>query len=72
MPAGLMPRVTEEQIVTLNAQIPQWKILEVDGVKQVSRTFLVENFRQVMDFSVLPGREKTPGQRCWGRWLPPS
>lgn len=38
------PRVAEDRVDTLLAQIPAWEIVDVDGVKQLRRVFRCKNF----------------------------
>lgn len=38
------PRVTAEEIAALTPQIPDWQLLEVDGVPRLVRTFPVPTF----------------------------
>lgn len=45
------PEVNEDQIGALLAQIPEWEVVEVDGVKRLTRTFACENFLEAMGFA---------------------
>jgi 4a-hydroxytetrahydrobiopterin dehydratase len=45
------PTVTDEEIAEFHPQIPEWKIKEVDGVKQLERAFKFKNFRQALAFT---------------------
>jgi len=45
------PQVTQQQLDELMAQLPEWRIIEVDGVKRLTRTFSCENFLDAMAFA---------------------
>lgn len=45
------PRVTPDQIEELKPQIPEWEIIEVDGVKRLTRAFKFRNFEQALAFT---------------------
>jgi 4a-hydroxytetrahydrobiopterin dehydratase len=45
------PRVTAAQIVELSPQIPDWELLEVDGIQRLSRTYSFDNFEQALSFT---------------------
>jgi 4a-hydroxytetrahydrobiopterin dehydratase len=45
------PQATEEEIRTFQEQIPEWEIIEVEGVKRLTRTFKFKNFKQALDFT---------------------
>lgn len=45
------PLATQEEIETLKLQIPDWQIVEIDGVKQLKRVFLFKNFAQALAFT---------------------
>jgi len=45
------PRVTPDQIEELKPQIPEWEIIEVDGVKRLTRAFKFSNFEQALAFT---------------------
>src|SRR5688572_12340526 len=42
------PTLTDAEISELQPQVPEWQILEVDGVKRLQRTFKVKNFIEAM------------------------
>lgn len=46
---------SNDQIVSLHAQIPEWDIVESDGVKQLKRSFSFKNFKQALAFTVKVG-----------------
>jgi 4a-hydroxytetrahydrobiopterin dehydratase len=45
------PRVTDEEIAELKPQIPDWQIIERDGIPQLQRAFRLKNFVQALDFT---------------------
>jgi 4a-hydroxytetrahydrobiopterin dehydratase len=45
------PKISDEDIKTLMPNIPDWSIIVVDGVMQLSREFEFRNFEQAMAFS---------------------
>jgi 4a-hydroxytetrahydrobiopterin dehydratase len=49
------PKVTDAEIGELHSQVADWAILEVDGVKRLSRTFRFPNFVQALEFTVKVG-----------------
>jgi 4a-hydroxytetrahydrobiopterin dehydratase len=49
------PTVTDAEIAELHAQVPAWDIVEVDGVKRLTRVFPFENFVQALEFSTTVG-----------------
>ena len=45
------PAAGEEEIATFHAQVPDWQIVERDGVKQLERVFKFKNFVQALAFT---------------------
>jgi 4a-hydroxytetrahydrobiopterin dehydratase len=45
------PRVTDQEIAELYPQVPDWRIMEVDGVKRLERVFTFDDFRHALDFT---------------------
>ena len=45
------PRVTADETAELHPQVPDWAILEVDGVPRLERSFAFADFRQALDFT---------------------
>lgn len=45
------PQVTEEQIAEYKPQIPDWDMVEEDGIPRLRRSFEFKNFRQALDFT---------------------
>jgi len=46
----------DEQVKAYKRQIPDWKLVEVDGVKRLEREFKFKNFRQALKFTNEVGR----------------
>lgn len=51
------PRVTEEEVAQLKPQIPDWEIVEHDGVAHLERTYKFDDFLQALDFTCRVGAE---------------
>ena len=45
------PRVTDEEIAELKPQIPDWQIVERDGIPQLERAFRLKNFADALEFT---------------------
>jgi 4a-hydroxytetrahydrobiopterin dehydratase len=45
------PPATEEEIAHFRSQIPDWEILNVDGIKRLSRTYRLRNFAEALKFT---------------------
>jgi len=45
------PRVSDAELRTLMAQIPDWKAVSVDGVLQLTREYSFKNFKQAIAFT---------------------
>lgn len=45
------PRVTDAEIQQLTPQIPEWSLIEVEGVKQLKRTYEFKNFIEALTFT---------------------
>jgi len=50
------PRVTEEEIRELSAQIPEWELIEIDGIKRLRRKFSFRNFAEALEFGNRVGK----------------
>ena len=44
------PRVTDAEIAEFKPQIPDWNMIEVDGIARLERTYKFKDFRQAMEF----------------------
>lgn len=49
------PQATEEEIKEYMPQIPEWDIVDMDGVNQLQRVYKFKNFAQALDFAVKVG-----------------
>lgn len=45
------PRVTDAEVAELKPQIPDWDMIELDGISRLERTFKFKDFRQALDFT---------------------
>ncbi len=45
------PTVTEAEIAELHPQIPDWQIVEHEGIKRLERAFKFDNFVQALAFT---------------------
>jgi len=45
------PTVTDAEIAELHPQVPEWQIMERDGIKRLERVFKFENFAQALAFA---------------------
>jgi len=45
------PRATPEEIAELSPLIPDWKLIEIDGINRLERTFKVANFLEALAFT---------------------
>lgn len=43
--------LNQDEIVSLKAHLPQWELLEVEGVLRLQRTFKFKNFAQALSFT---------------------
>lgn len=48
---GKEPTVTDEEIAEYRPQVPDWEIIEVEGVKHLKRTFPFKNFAEALAFT---------------------
>lgn len=45
------PKVTEEEIAHFRPQIPEWDIIEREGIPRLERSFSFENFAEALHFT---------------------
>lgn len=45
------PRVTDEEIDELKPNVPDWDLVERDGVRQLSRAFTFKGFKRALAFT---------------------
>ncbi len=48
---GDEPPVSDEEIPPLHQQVPDWRIVERDGIKRLERVFKFKNFAQALHFT---------------------
>ena len=46
-----VPVATQTEIEEYMQQLPEWKIVEIDGIKRLTRTYDFNNFMEAMSFS---------------------
>ena len=49
------PPVTDQELVELQPQVPQWELISEDGITKLDRVFRFANFRQALGFTNLLG-----------------
>ena len=45
------PQVTDDELASLQSEVPEWKLVEKDGEQQIERTFKFKNFAQALAFT---------------------
>jgi 4a-hydroxytetrahydrobiopterin dehydratase len=50
------PRATVDEIAELHRQVPDWDIVELDGIKRLTRVFTVDDFAQALELTNAVGR----------------
>lgn len=45
------PVVTEQEIAEFHPQVPEWQIIERDGIPRLERSFAFKNFAAALDFT---------------------
>ena len=48
---GGVPPMDAEQIALLMPQVPDWEVIEVDGIKRLRRVFKFKNFADALAFT---------------------
>ena len=48
---GDEPMLTDAQIAELHPQVPNWQVVERDGIKRLERTFKFDNFVHALAFT---------------------
>lgn len=48
---GGVPPLDSEQIQALQPQVPEWQLIEVEGVRRLQRVFRFANFTQALAFT---------------------
>jgi 4a-hydroxytetrahydrobiopterin dehydratase len=54
---GDEPPLTDAQIAELHPQVPEWQVLDREGVKRLERTFRFKNFSQALAFTNRVGEQ---------------
>jgi 4a-hydroxytetrahydrobiopterin dehydratase len=49
------PTVTDEEIAELRPQVPDWELLEVDGIPRLRRVFPAADFAEALAFTAKVG-----------------
>jgi len=49
------PTVSAEEIAELQPQVPDWELVELDGIKRLRRVFSSEDFAQALAFTTRVG-----------------
>jgi 4a-hydroxytetrahydrobiopterin dehydratase len=50
------PTVTDEEIAALHPQVPEWELVELDGIKRLQRAFSFDDFAEALEFTNSVGR----------------
>jgi 4a-hydroxytetrahydrobiopterin dehydratase len=50
------PTVTAEEIAELHPQVADWELVELDGVKRLTRVFAFDDFARALEFTNRVGR----------------
>jgi 4a-hydroxytetrahydrobiopterin dehydratase len=45
------PTVTDQEVDELKPQVPEWELVEIDGVKRLRRVFAFDDFAQALEFT---------------------
>lgn len=45
------PKVTDQEIAELHPQIPEWQLIERDGIPRLERVFKFKNFAEALAFT---------------------
>jgi 4a-hydroxytetrahydrobiopterin dehydratase len=54
---GDEPTLTDAEIAELHPQVPEWQVLEHQGIKRLERTFRFDNFAQALAFTNRVGEQ---------------
>jgi len=52
---GGVPTLTEAQVAELLPQVPEWKVVEREGIRRIEREFRFKDFAGAMAFAVRVG-----------------
>lgn len=45
------PRLSEDELRALQPQVPDWTVIEVDGIPRLQRTYKVADFKSALDLT---------------------
>jgi 4a-hydroxytetrahydrobiopterin dehydratase len=45
------PTVTDDEIATLAPEVPEWELVEIEGVRRLRRVFSFDDFAQALAFT---------------------
>jgi 4a-hydroxytetrahydrobiopterin dehydratase len=45
------PTVSDTEIAELRPQVPEWELVEIEGVKRLTRVFPFDDFAQALEFT---------------------
>lgn len=51
------PTVTEAEVAELHPQVPDWQIVERDGIRRLERVFKFKNFAEALSFTRRVGEQ---------------
>ena len=66
---GGVPTLTDDEITALRPQVPEWQVVEVDGVKRLRRSFPFPDFKSAMAFAVAVGELAEQEQHHPDLWI---
>jgi 4a-hydroxytetrahydrobiopterin dehydratase len=46
------PRLTNAEVAELQPQVPDWEVVEVDGIARLQRVFKFKNYGQAVEFTI--------------------
>ncbi len=46
-----IPAMTEDEIKEIKKEVPEWDVVQVDGVDHLKRTFKFDDFAEALDFT---------------------
>jgi 4a-hydroxytetrahydrobiopterin dehydratase len=52
---GGVPTLTDREIAALAPDVPEWRVVEREGVRRIEREYRFEDFRTALDFTVAVG-----------------
>jgi 4a-hydroxytetrahydrobiopterin dehydratase len=53
---GGEPTLTDAEIANLHPQVPEWSVMEKDGIKRLERAFKFKNFAEALAFTNRVGK----------------